>query len=142
MDRSSWHAFRDPRFELQFSYPTVVAGHTVERTEEATEQQIRIHLTSNERKDVYFELTKFINTDAHERYQSLKEHSQRATEFFVVGDLAETQLGGQPALTFSFQRGALHRKALLVQRAQDCYRIIYNPEYPLNQRIAETIVFP
>jgi len=141
MDSANWHAFRDPRFDLHFSYPTTVAGHTVERIEETTEQQITIRLTSNERKDVYFEVSKFVNANAHEHYQALKEHSQRATEVFVVGDLAETQLGGQPALTFSFQRGALHRKVLLVQRAQDCYRITYNPAYPLNQRLAETIVF-
>jgi hypothetical protein len=142
MDSSNWLAFRDPRFELHFSYPSTVAGHTVEHAEETTEQQITIRLTSNDRKDVYFEVTKFVSADAQERYQALRAHSQHATEFFAVGELAETELGGQPALTFSFQRSALRRTVFLVQRAQDCYRITYNPEHPLNQRISETVAFP
>ena len=134
------HVFNDTRFELHFSYPTTVDDHVVEIAEEVTEESITWRFTSNARRDLYFEISRFANANAEERYTLLKERSQHSDEL-SIGDAEIITLAGQPSLAFDLQRGELQRRVILIQRKSCFYRITYNPLHPANQKILETVEF-
>lgn len=132
--------FDDERFELQFVYPRSVYEHPVEYEEEKDDDQITVRLTSNQRRDVYFEVSRFSEAQAHAMYDWLRYHSE-ATGAQWVSAAESALVDDNVALTFSLQRGNLYRKVFLIQRAHDVYRITYNPLHPTNYRILETLVF-
>lgn len=132
--------FQDPRFELQFSYPVYVNNHIVEIQEEHAEDSITVRLISNNRRDVYFEISKFVGANAEERYTLLKDRSRQTNEL-SIGEAETIALAQRTGLAFTLQRGELQRYVILIQAENCFYRITYNPLHEANQKMLETVQF-
>jgi hypothetical protein len=90
---------------------------------------------------VYFEVSKFSNADARQRYNELRAQNAHSSAVLQVGEWQEAQLTHQRAGTFSLRRGALIRQVYLVQYGSNFYRITYDPRSEVNQQILATIQF-
>lgn len=140
MNAPQQRIFQDPQFELQFSYPVSVDGHIIEIEHEHTADSITVRLASNNRHDVYFEISKFVRANAEERYALLKERSRQTNEL-SISEAEAIALAQRSGLAFTLQRGDLTRYVILIQ-ASDCfYRITYNPLHAANQKMLETVHF-
>lgn len=135
-----WARWVDARAALTCSYPASVDGHPVALEEEQATTSTTWRFTSNDRQDVYFEITIFGQTTVQEHYAALRTHSTQQPEL-TIGAPETTTRDGYPTIMFWLHRGPLTRQVLLVQYHQDVYRITYNPRHPTNQQILETVRF-
>ena len=145
MNIECWHLFTDPRFKLRFNYPaTTPEGHAVEKVEEQHDDAVRIHLSSRDSQELYFEVTKYPDLIAREEYERHKAYlEQRFAGFdFAIGELQETSLASRPAHTYTFRWRDAERTVMLIHKDGATYRIIYDPRSPLNAQVLSTVAFP
>jgi hypothetical protein len=141
---ADWQTVSQPESALRWRYPAVTpAGHAVERIVEERGGAWRVHLTSRDSFELYFEVRRYPELapeTAYERHQA--ELAQRfALAGLAVSPLEETELAGRPALTYSFQWSQNARVALLAPEGPALYRVIYDPRSELNRRVLGTVAF-
>jgi hypothetical protein len=142
MDKRNWKTFSDPRFEFKFKFPDpTLTGYPVEQQERLIGRALRIHLTSKGSGELYFEVTRYPNLRAMERYLELKAGSQARPDELWVGALTETQVAARPASKFEFRWRGIERLVLLVQQGPDLYQLLYDPHAPLNSQVLSTVEF-
>jgi hypothetical protein len=142
MEIDSWQTFAHPEFALRFRFPiTTPQGQSIEIRESEDEEIRRVHLITEDRQAVYFEVTYYAEQAAEQTYQQLKQEGERATEAVEIDDLQTVAFGGLPAFAFNFKRGELERAVILVPRQQALYRLLYNPQSSLNRQILGTVEF-
>lgn len=139
MERSTdWQRFEHPEFQIRFAYPTETpGGRTVERTDHRREDATGIHLTTADKQELYFEVVRFRDLTPQEEYAGHTPHLEQRFGAGSTSQLMETTYGGRPAWTYDFRRG--ERTALLLPVGGDTYRIIYDPRFPLNLKVLDTI---
>lgn len=140
MAEPSQITFADARYDLQLAYPLAVGGHPVEREDEHLPGVLTMRLVSNNRQDVYFEVSRFAGANAQQLYDTLRGRSRAAGEL-EVGDAASIVVDTLPSLSFALRRGQLRRAMVLTQWVHDVYRITYNPLHPANHGIFATLRF-
>jgi hypothetical protein len=136
MTTPEWRTFSDPRFAVTFRHPDATpGGHPIEWANEAHDNLTTVRLTANDRRDAYFEVTRFADDSAVERQRALRANPGE----LVLGEPREATLAGQPAIAFSIRRGELQREAYLVQRGADFYRITFDPRISFNHELLATL---
>lgn len=136
----NWQHFVDTRFALGFRYPpTTPQGHPVEKTESQKDDVVRVHFTSKNSQELYFEVTKYFGLPAQVEYQQHKKSLEERTEEFVVSDLKEILWMSQPAYEYSIKWDNSARAVILLETDQATYRILYDPYSPLNIQILSTL---
>jgi hypothetical protein len=141
MTESTWREFVDRRFPLRFRYPEMSPqGYATDIKETIVGEGVRIHLTSAESREIYFEVSRFPNISVEESYQKLKEE---IVERFAgkVSLLTPTTFVGQPAFEMSFQWADNQRLVAFVPADGVVYRILCNPTSELNMQIRSTVEF-
>ena len=142
MEIDSWQTFAHPEFALRFRFPiTTPQGQSIEIRETERAGGRRVHLLTEDRQAVYFEVTYYAEQAAEQAYQQLKQEGEQATETAEIDDLQPGAFGGLPAFEFTFKRGDLERAVILVPRQQALYRLLYNPHSALNRQILGTVEF-
>jgi hypothetical protein len=136
----NWQDFADSRFALRFQYPKVTPqGHLVEMAESQAKDMVRIHFTSKDSREVYFEITQYYDFSAKMEYQRHKENLEKRPEEFVVTGLKEIPWMSQRAYEYSLDWSQATRVVRLIEIGDTLYRILYDPQSPLNLRILSTI---
>ncbi|HEU0292503.1 MAG TPA: hypothetical protein VFR47_07190 [Anaerolineales bacterium] len=138
----NWQIFTDPRFLLQFRYPTVTPqGNMVELQEEQTSDLARVHLISRDSQEVYFEVRRYRDLLPQEEYQRHTTYLEQRLELegFTITGLIDHAVGASPAHQYSFQWDDQQRVAILIQQEHFTYRIIYDPVSPINLQILSTV---
>jgi hypothetical protein len=135
-----WQTFARPGFRLRFSYPTVTPqGRTVARTEDERDGSVRVHLTTHDKQELYFEMTCFPNLSPREEYG---RHQPSLEQRFGTGAttaLTETTLGSWPAWAYAFRWDQGERSVILLPLDHDTYRILFDPRSPLSSQVIATI---
>ena len=138
-----WHLFADSRFELHLRYPTITPqGYAVEKTEYQREDAARVHWTSQDSDEVYFEVVKFLGLSPQGEYQRHEADLVQRFKGLMLSPLQSTSLDGLPAFTYTFAWPHRERTVVLVEMDGATYRILYNPRSSLNTQILETVVLP
>jgi hypothetical protein len=76
----NWQLFSDPRFALQFRYPSEATDEEpVEREETQREGMLRAHILAPKCREVYFEITKFELLTPEAEY---RRHAENLPELF------------------------------------------------------------
>jgi hypothetical protein len=136
----NWQHFVYPGFALGFRYPqTTAQGHIVEKVESQTDEAIRVHITSKDSHELYFEITKYINLPAQVEYQEHKEYLENRPGEYVVSDLKEIGWMSQRAYEYSIKWHQGRRVVILMEADNATYRILYDPNSPLNAQILSTL---
>jgi hypothetical protein len=141
-DRAGWQQFARPGFKVRFSYPEVTPqGRVVDRVEDEHEQphRVRVHLTSRDSRELYFEVIHFPDLTPLEEYTRHRAHLEQRFGAGSTTELSETTLGPWPAWAYAFRWDQGERSVILLQVGRDTYRIIYDPRSPLNTQIISTI---
>jgi hypothetical protein len=119
--RADWQQFARPEFRLRFQYPAVTPqGRAVERSEDHRDDAVRVHLTTRNKEELYFEVSRFPDLAPPDEYV---EHSAYLEQRFGAGPtspLTETSIGW-PAWAYAFQWDQGERSVLLLQVARDTY---------------------
>ena len=100
-----WRLFTDPHFDLRFNYPDPTPqGHAVDKVEGQRDNVLRVNLTSQGSRELYFELMKFPDLPPREEYRRHKSSLERqfADLDFTITELQETRLAERPAWTYTF----------------------------------------
>jgi len=148
MERRQWQRFRHPRFRLEFRYPEVTTeGQPVKRNEQRVEghrgEMERIHLSSPDRRELYFELARFGGIAPQDEYANHKPSLEERFGADSVTALTATRLHDRPSWTYAFhwdeQEGPMERAVLLLQVGEDTYRVIYDPRSELNDQVIATL---
>jgi len=118
-------------------------GHAVEQLEEHVQDHRgdmeRVHLSSPESGELYFEVARFRELAPQDDYVS---HAKYLAERFgpdSVSPLIETTVEGRPAWGYSISSPDHERSVIMVHLAGDTYRLIYDPRSELNHRIIATL---
>lgn len=136
----NWKHFTDSRFALGFQYPEITPqGHSVQSTENQETELVRVHFRSKDSAEVYFEITKYQNLSAQMEYQRHKEDLEKRPEGFVLTELKEIRWMSQPAYEYFIKWSKARRVVMLVEADNSTYRVLYDPNSPLNVRILSTI---
>lgn len=132
--------FSFPDTTLQFSYPqTTPKRRPVTLKETHRDNVSRVHLTSPDSLELYFEVTSYTNLTAQEGYELLKRDVEERFMECEISDLQKTRLNGFPAFVFSFQWPFRQRKVYFVERESVTYRILYDPTLPLNEQVLASV---
>src|SRR5262245_57067768 len=99
----NWQHFVYPGFALGFRYPQITSqGHIVEKVETQDEGRIRVHFTSKESHELYFEITKYIDLlPAQVEYQNHKKYLENRSDEYMVSELKEIRWMSQTAYEYS-----------------------------------------
>ncbi len=129
-----------PGTTFQFSYPeTTPRRFPVALKETHRDNVSRVHLTSLDSRELYFEVTCYYALTAREGYDQLKEGMQERFGECTVTELQKTRLNGSPAFVFSFQCPFIHRKVYFLEKASATYRVLYDPTLPLNEQVLASV---
>ena len=112
----NWPHFSNPEFALGFQYPqTTTQGHSIEKAEQRDEGAIRIHFTSKDSRELYFEITKYDDLSPQVEYQRHKENLEKRPDQFVVSELREIRWMSQPAYEYSIRWPRGTRTVMLIE---------------------------
>lgn len=142
MTMENWQLFTDPKFKLRFKYPVrTPQNHTVETVAGQNDDLIRIHLISRDSQEVYFEVTRYYTLSVQGEYRTHKVYLEQRfeAEGFAITDLTDFHLGELRAYQYSFRWDDKQRVVILTEQDQVTYRIIYDPDSPINEQILSTI---
>jgi hypothetical protein len=143
IDRADWQEFARPGFGIRFRYPAVTPrGQAVDRAEDQRGDAERVHLTTPEQPDLYFEVTRFPGLAPRDEYRRHRDYLEQRFGAGSTTELAETRLGRSPAWSYAFRWDQGERSVLLLPVGQDTYRIIYDPRSPLNAEVLATVTLP
>ena len=136
----NWQHFVYPGFALGFRYPEITPqGHIAEKAETQDEERIRIHFTSKDSPELYFEITKYVHLPAQVEYQEHKEYLENRPGEYVVSDLKEIRWMSQRAYEYSIKWREGARIVMLIEADDSTYRVLYDPNSPLNVQVLTTI---
>jgi hypothetical protein len=136
----NWQHFANPRFALGFMYPSLTPqGHIVERAERQGDEVIRVHFTSKDSHELYFEMAKYINLSPPVEYQRHKESLEKRPDRFIVSELKEIRWLSQSAYEYSLKWKQGTRTVRLIEADNVTYRILYDPYSPLNVQVLSTV---
>jgi len=134
MDNSAWQTFSDPNFVFQFQYPErTPTGHLVEIDD------IRFHFRSKDSPELYFEVSRHLHLSTKDLYEREKGFVEQQLAGAVVKDLLPITIAGQLAFEFTFTWTGGARTVLLIEKQQALYRLIYDPQAPLNLEVLSTL---
>jgi hypothetical protein len=148
MEPEDWQRFTHPRFRVEFRYPDVTPrGRPVKRIEEQVDdhrgEMERVHISSPDRRELYFELARFGGITPKDEYANHKQYLEQRFGADSITALTETSLQDRPAWTYAFrwdgEEGPKERAALLLQVGDDTYRVIYDPRSALNDQVIATL---
>jgi hypothetical protein len=136
----NWPHFSYPEFALGFQYPqSTPHGHILEKEERREEGVIRVHFTSKDSRELYFEISKYNDLSPQAEYQRHKENLEARLEQFVVSELREIRWMSQPAYEYSLKWPRGTRTVTLIEADGATYRILYDPSSPLNIQVLSTL---
>ena len=136
----NWQHFVYPGFALGFRYPqTTPQGHIVEKVESQGDEAIRVQFISKDSRELYFELTKYIDLSPQAEYQRHKESLEKRPDRFIVSELKEIRWLSQPAYEYSLKWKQGTRTVRLIEADNVTYRILYDPYSPLTVQVLSTV---
>ena len=100
---------------------------------------IQVHILAPESLDVYFEVSKYDQLTPFTEYRRHKEHLGARFDALEISEVREAQCVSLPAYEYSFAWEQSRRVVLLVERADALYRILYDPDSPVNLQILSTL---
>lgn len=105
---ANWQRLRRPGFMVELSHPPVTPqGHAVEQVEERAQDHRgdieRVHLSSPESGELYFEVARFRGLTPNDEYLSHARYLARRFGSDSVGPLLETTIAGRQASTYSIR---------------------------------------
>lgn len=135
--------FSDSRFGVRFRYPNPTPqGYPVEVRETDQAGLLRAHLVSNDSQEIYFELTRYSDISAQAAYAELEAALKgRFGKDVIMSELQDGTLAGLPVLECAFRWPQGERRVIFVQRDEALYRLLYNPQSPLNEQILAAVEF-
>ena len=139
-EQSHWQQFARPGFKVHFRYPAVTPlGAVVDREEGEHEAAVRVHLTSRDSRELYFEFVHFPNITPHGEYLHHKPYLEQRFGTGSTTELSETSLGTLPARAYAFRWNQEERSVVLLQVGRDTYRIIDDPRSQLSKQVISTV---
>ena len=139
-EASQWQPFSRRGWSIQFDYPDPTPqGFAIRRDETPFRANERVHLSSPESQELYFEVVRFRELAPEDEYTSHKPYLEQWFGTDSVTALTETSLHGRPVLTYAFRWDGGERSVLLLQEGGDTYRVIYDPRSPLNADVLATL---
>lgn len=144
-EASGWTRFSQRGFLLEFSYPDPTpGGQAVVRDEQSFIGYARVHLSSVDRRELYFEVVRFHDLTPEDEYRLHKPHLQQRFGTDSISSLIETTQWEWPAQAYSFgwaeDGRSVERSVLLRPIERETYRIIFDPRSDLNAQLIETLV--
>ncbi len=136
-----WHRFSDPDFGVTFSFPdSSPAGYEIKRKLWKTGEMNRIHLSSPESSELYFELTCYLKElDPERGRKMLVDENRQRFQNFNATPLEESSAAPVPAQSFTFSWREAARHVLFFDFNKLTYRIIFDPQSQLNHQILSTV---
>ena len=135
-----WRRFSDPDFGIAFNYPDPTPdGFEIKKVIRKTAEMIRVHLSSPESSELYFELSKYLNgLDPRTGRLHLIIEKKGSFDGFKATALKEVVVAFMPAqsFTFSWHQGA--RQVLFFDVEPVTYRVIFDPRSNINHQILST----
>ena len=136
-----WQQFSDPDIKINFSYPDPSpGGFNIKRQFKKTALLKRIHLSSPESGELYFELSCYPDgLDPKLGRQQLVDENRQRFEGFKATALVESAAASVPAQKFAFSWREASRHVFFFDIDSVAYRIIFNPESELNHQVFSTV---
>lgn len=136
----NWQHFVYPGFALGLRYPPITPqDHVVEKVESQHDGAIRVHLISKESRELYFEITKYVDLPAQVEYHKHKEYLKSRPDDYMVSDLQNIRWMSQIAYEYSIKWRQGARIVKLIETDDATYRVLYDPNSPLNVQVLSTL---
>ena len=138
---NQWQRFSDPAFGVTFSFPdSTPEGFRIKKQIRKTGELNRIHLSSPESGELYFELSCYPNgLDPKTGRQQLVDENKQRFQDIKATSLEEASVAAIPAQLFTFTWREASRHVLFFEIDRAAYRIIFDPQSHLNHQILSTV---
>jgi hypothetical protein len=141
MTIGDWHTFADPAFILTFKYPAITPqGYETDVKRIPLGEAVRVHLTSQPSKEIYFEVTRYPYVPVTHAYAHLKDDVKTRLKA-RVWMLAPTMFSGLPAFQFAFEWETSQRSVVFIPQGEALYRVLFDSRSEINMQIASTVEF-
>jgi hypothetical protein len=136
-----WLRFADPAFDFEFSYPpTGTAARVVTVREQERTDRRRVHISTDDARDVYFELERVDRRTVAQGVAELSSDLSARYSDVTVAHLEPVMLAGLPASLLRFTFADRVRAAYFTEQASPAHRVILDPRSPTNLEILATLV--
>jgi hypothetical protein len=139
-DRPGWLRFADPRFDFEFSYPATGTAKMITVREDERTDRRRVHISTDDARDVYFELERVDRRTVAEGVAELSSDLGARYGDATFADLEPVMLAGLRASLLRFTFADRVRAAYFTERASPAHRVILDPRSPTNLEILATLV--
>jgi hypothetical protein len=127
---------------VRFEYPDPTPqGNAVERNDDDRGDMQRIHLSSPDSAELYFEASRFVGLAPQDEYARHRPYLEQRFGGGAVTELEEAKLGDRSARRYGIRWADGERAVRAVDVAGDTYRFIYDPRSQLNEQILSTVRF-
>jgi len=139
---TGWKVLSHPKLSITLQYPDPTPqGHSVSINERLGIGSFRIHLTSDDSDEVYFEIGQYFNLPRQSAVETFLNEITVGGAGIKIGETVEIQFASTVACQFSVQWPEKTRLILFIEQGETLYRIIYNPASPINKKVLETLKF-
>ncbi len=139
---TSLKGFSRPDFAAKLAYPDPTpAGMEIRITEDSRPHIHRFHFTSPGSGEVYFEIGRFPDVEPEAARGDFLSEVQSRIEGLVVGAPEQVQLAASPAERIEIRWPGKRRWVHFFNLDRDTWRVILDPDSPINLRILESVRF-
>lgn len=137
-----WTQYSSRRLPLHFSYPDPTPeGVAVNIEEKEGASSFRVHLTSPESGEIYFEAGHYIGVSLSKAIDDFISHLVGMPTVARGDDTETTYVAGSPARRLTLHWPEKSRIVLFIDREEAIYRFIFDPESAVNSQILATVTF-
>lgn len=137
-----WTTIHDLDTGLSFSYSQDVVAQTVTLDQRRSGASRYVRLWTVDRRSLYFELT--VYEDDPDLTSIMARFTAELRQQFAaltLTELPDSTIGGRPAKHLAFAWDDTQREVLYVRSDGTIIRLIYDPRWPLNLAIVETVAW-
>lgn len=138
---ANWKSLTDPNLPVTLKYPDPTPQGFPVRVNVRQGAGYRVHLVSDGSAEVYFEVGRYPGLPVDQGIREFVADVTGRLEGLEVDDITESRFRSSPARRFCIRWPGRERVILFVERDDALYRIIQDPQSPLNREILETFEF-
>ena len=138
--RSGWLRFSSPPFDFDFSYPpTGTGGALITVREQERSDRQRVHVSTDDARDVYFELEHVERRTVEEGVAELAADLRGRFDDATFGGLEPASLEVEPGRSMRFTFVDKVRVAFFTVKVSRAHRVILVPLSPSNLEILASL---
>jgi len=138
----TWITYSHQNLSVVLKYPSPTPqGNSVNINEQSTPSSFRAHFVSEGSDEIYFEVGRYSNLSVKQVIADFLKDVTGRIENLKISEVEELTYADSPARHLSIHWPGKERVILFIEKEDALYRIIHDPNSPINIQILDTLEF-